>query len=193
MEIKRMNKLVKELKQWLKALIIAVAVVFVINIFFAPMTVYGVSMNPTLDDKDVLILLKNTNYERGDIVSFKSDLVVSERNLNDLSLLQKLYLRFNPNMDLIKRVIAIPGDSVQIENGEVFVNSVKLDEVYLGSFTTGTILIEQISPNEYFLMGDNRSNSIDSRSDSVGTINADQIVGEVLFRVYPLSKVGQVD
>lgn len=188
-----MKIFIKELKQWLKSLIIAVAVVLIINVFFASMTVYGVSMNPILDDQDVLILQKKADYNRGDIISFNSDIALSEDDIQDLNPIQRLYTVFNPNMKLIKRVIGLPGDSVLIENGEVYVNGVKLVEKYIGSYTTGSVYIEQIPANEYFIMGDNRSNSVDSRSESVGTIKADQIIGEVLVRIFPLNKIGRLD
>lgn len=182
-----------ELIKWLKSLSVAIVLVIIIRIFFSPMNVYGDSMNPTLEDNDIVILLKNSNYERGDIVSFKTDLIISDLQINKMSLLQKMYTNYNPNMILIKRVIAVPGDSVHIENGEVYVNSVKLNEDYVGSFTSGTVNIDKIPPNEYFLIGDNRSNSVDSRSDRIGTVNTDSILGEVFFRVYPFSKIGGVD
>ena len=187
-----MRKLRKELREWTKALIIALTVVLVLNIFITPTVVFSISMNPTLVEKDVLILQKSSTFNRGDIVSFKSDLVLSEHDLQKLNPIQRLTARKNPQKNLIKRIIALPGDSIFIEKGNVFVNGKKLDEPFIGSATTGSIDIKRIPENEYFLMGDNRSHSTDSRSEMVGTISKDRIIGKAMFRVYPLNKIGVV-
>jgi signal peptidase I len=94
---------------------------------------------------------------------------------------------------LIKRVIGMPGDSILIRNETVYVNGEKINEPYLGSATIGEVSIESIPDNEYFLMGDNRSHSTDSRDNRIGTVSGDSIVGKSIVRIYPLTKVGVVE
>lgn len=187
-----MHKIGKELMEWTKALLVAVTVVLVLNLFITPTVVFSISMNPTLVEKDVLILQKRSTFNRGDIVSFKSDLVLSESDLQKLNPIQRLTAIKNPQKNLIKRIIALPGDSIFIEAGAVFINGEKLDEPFIGSMTTGSIDIKRIPENEYFLMGDNRSYSADSREAEIGTISKDKIIGKTLFRIYPLNKIGIV-
>jgi len=183
----------KELLEWLKAFIVALVVVLTINIFVTPTTVFSISMNPTLVEGDVLLLQKSNNFKRGDIVSFKSDLVLRASDLEKLNPIQKIIAKKVPNKNLIKRIIGMPGDSILIENAEVFVNGEKLEEVYIGSETIGFTFIEEIPENQYFLMGDNRSHSTDSRSPLVGTISEDKIIGKSVLRLFPISKAGTVE
>ena len=183
----------KELIEWLKSIIFAVIFVGLINMFFVPTMVYSISMNPTLVEKDLLILRRTEDVNRGDIVSFKSSLKISEGDVAKLNVIQKLYVNTESNKNLIKRVIGLPGDSVKIEDEKVYINGNLQDEPYLGSTTNGMVSIDKLDENEYFMMGDNRSHSLDSRYESVGTVSGDKIIGKVLFRILPFSKIGKVN
>jgi len=182
----------KEIIEWIKSIIFAVVFVGIINIFFVPTMVYSISMNPTLVEKDLLILRRTHDVARGDIVSFKSNLKITDSDIDKLNFIQRLYVNTNSRKNLIKRVIAIPGDSLKISNGEVYVNGILQQEDYLGSETNGELEIDKLGENEYFMMGDNRSHSLDSRYPSVGTISGDDIIGKVIFRILPFSRIGMV-
>lgn len=188
-----MKKFKVELIEWGKSFIIALVLVSVIGLFITPTTVFSISMNPTLVEKDVLILYKTNEFQRGDIVAFKSDLTLSKNDIKKLNIIQKVSAKMNPQKNLIKRVIGIPGDSILIKNGEVYINNKKISESYLGSVTIGKTEIERIPENEYFLMGDNRSHSTDSRDSRIGTVSEDCIIGKSILRVFPLYKLGIVD
>lgn len=187
------HKIKSELFEWAKSFIIAVVVVFLVNIFFTPTTVYSISMNPTLVEKDILILQKNKTVEIGDIVSFKSSLKLSESDMKKLNPIQKLFAMNNKQKNLIKRVIAGPGDSIFVDGDSVYVNGEKLEESYIGSPTIGWANVEEIPENHYFLMGDNRSHSTDSRDSLVGLVSEEDIIGRVVIRVFPFDRAGNVD
>lgn len=183
----------EELIEWGKAFIFAAVVVFIFNIFFGTTTVFSTSMYPTLIEKDIVLLTKLGEPERGDIVSFKSDLAIGKESLKLLNPIQRLMVNENSKKNLIKRVIALPGDKIEVSDGGVYVNDVKLDEPYVSSFTTGEVYIEELEVNRYFLMGDNRSVSLDSRSTSVGPVDGDTIFGRLVVRIMPLSRMGKVN
>jgi len=182
----------QELIEWGKAFIFAAIVVFVFNIFFGTTTVFSTSMYPTLIEKDIVLLTKLGAPERGDIVSFKSDLTIGKESLKLLNPIQRLMVNENSKKNLIKRVIALPGDEIKVQDGEVYVNGVLLDEPYVSSYTTGEIYIEKLEKNMFFLMGDNRSVSLDSRSSNVGPVDGDTIFGKVLVRIMPFNRMGEV-
>ena len=94
---------------------------------------------------------------------------------------------------LIKRVIAVEGDSIEITNGEVFLNGEKLEENYInGSDTFGDIIIEKIPKGKVFVMGDNRGNSLDSRDSQIGLVDTKDIKGKAILKIYPFSKMGKL-
>jgi len=170
----------KEVLEWVKTIVISIIIAMIITTFIRPTLVKGYSMYPTLDEYDYLIINKIPYMlhepERGDIVVFKSHLKTIE----------------GKDKDLIKRVIGIPGDTVQITNGKVFVNGQLLNEPYInGNFTSGELLVE-VPEEMLFVMGDNRENSLDSRDAKVGPVSIDTVRGKVLVRLFPFTKIGKV-
>jgi len=127
--------------------------------------IYGSSMSPTLQDGQIVVSIKSSRFEPGDIAAF-----------------------YHGNKLLIKRYIAGPGQWVDIdENGNVFVDGSLLDEPYLMEKAYGQTNIElpyQVPDERYFLMGDNRDVSVDSRNTTVGCVSTEQIVGKVIFNVF---------
>ena len=155
-------------------LVVVAAVAVLVAVLFLPvLRIYGKSMNGTLDSGDVVVSIKTSDLKTGDVVAFY----------------------YNNNI-LVKRVIANPGDWVDIDkDGNVFVNNVKLDEPYLDEKAYGETNIElpyQVPEGKIFVMGDNRLVSIDSRNTAIGCISEEQIVGKIVYRVWPLSQIGPV-
>ena len=130
-------------------------------------------MNPTLEEGDIVVTVKRTKFETGELVAF-----------------------YYNNKVLVKRVMAKPGEWVDLdEEGNVYVNNVRLDEPYIETKAYGETNIDlpyQVPDSRIFVMGDNRDVSIDSRHSSVGCISDEQIVGKIVFRVWPLSGFGWV-
>lgn len=186
------SKIVQEAIEWLKSFSFALIVVGSLSIFVTPTMVYSVSMYPTLMEKDVLVLQKGHDFDRGDIVSFKSEITLSESDISRMNSIQQLLVDTDTKKNLIKRVIAIPGDSIKIVDGKVYVNGELINEWFVSSPTTGQIDISKIPSGYYFLMGDNRSQSLDSRNYEVGLIEKDKLIGKAIFRVLPLNKIGQM-
>lgn len=148
--------------------VIAAAAVLVSTLLFPVVQVSGTSMQPTFEQGDVLVLSKLGGLEAGDLVSFNWQ-----------------------NRLLIKRVIAGPGDVVSIDaDGVVSVNGEELDEPYVDELALGSCDISfpyQVPENRYFVLGDHRATSIDSRSSEIGCVEEQQVVGKVILRVLPLS------
>lgn len=153
---------------------VAAAAVLVATLFMPVLRIYGTSMTPTMAYGDIVVSVKGGNIERGDIIAFW----------------------FN-NKILVKRVIAQSGEWVDIdEDGNVSVNSESLDEPYLTEKALGECDIElpyQVPEGRLFVMGDHRSTSSDSRSSAVGCVAEEQIVGKLVFRVWPLSRFGIIN
>lgn len=152
-------------------IVVAALAVLAATLWMPVLRVYGSSMAPTLHNGEILVSVKTKDFSSGDIIAF-----------------------YHGNKLLIKRYIAGPSDYVNVdEDGNVSVNGMLLDEPYLAEKAYGEADIEfpyQVPDQRYFVMGDNRSVSIDSRSSIVGCIAGDQIVGKVIFRVWPLSAFG---
>ena len=156
------------------SLVVVAAVAVLVAVLLLPiLRIYGKSMNGTLDSGDIVLSVKSTHFETGDVIAFY----------------------YNNNI-LVKRVIANPGDWVDIDNdGNVYVNNVKLEEPYLQEKAFGETNIElpyQVPEGKIFVMGDNRSVSIDSRHSSIGCVSDEQIVGKIVYRVWPLTTIGRV-
>ena len=152
-------------------IVVAALAVLAATLWMPVLRVYGSSMAPTLHNGEILVSVKTRDFSSGDIIAF-----------------------YHGNKLLIKRYIAGSADYVNIdEDGAVSVNGTLLDEPYLAEKAYGEADIEfpyQVPDQRYFVMGDNRSVSIDSRSSIVGCIAEDQIVGKVVFCVWPLSAFG---
>ena len=155
-------------------IVVAALAVLAATLWMPVLRVYGSSMAPTLHNGEILVSVKTGDFSSGDIIAF-----------------------YHGNKLLIKRYIAGSSDYVNIdESGDVSVNGTLLDEPYLAEKAYGEADIEfpyQVPDQRYFVMGDNRSVSIDSRSSIVGCIAGDQIVGKVVFRVWPLSAFGPLN
>ena len=156
---------------FLSLVVVAAAAVLVAVLLLPILKIYGRSMSATLDSGDIVVSIKGTEMQTGDIVAFY----------------------YNDNI-LVKRVIANSGDWVDLdEDGTVYVNNVKVDEPYLDEKAYGETNIElpyQVPEGKTFVMGDNRAVSIDSRNTSIGCISEEQIVGKIVFRVWPLHRFG---
>ena len=162
------------LRSTVYALIIVAAVAILIAVLVFPvLRIHGSSMTPNLYDGNLVVCLKNSKYEVGDSIAF-----------------------YYNNKILVKRVIARSGEWVDIdENGYVYVNGEKIEEPYVQDHALGECDIElpyQVPDGRVFVMGDHRSVSVDSRSTSVGCVSDEQIVGRLLFRVWPFNSIGLI-
>lgn len=153
--------------------IVAAAAVLAATIWLPVLQIYGASMNPTLDEGDIVVAVKGSGFQQGDLVAF-----------------------YIGNKILVKRVIASPGQLVDIdEDGNVYVDGQYLDEPYLAEKSLGDANIDlpyQVPDNRYFCMGDHRSTSVDSRHTEIGCVSEEQIVGKIVFRVWPFASIGTV-
>lgn len=165
----------RTMKSTVAILIVVAAIAVLVSTLWMPvLRIYGTSMAPTLRDGQIVVAVKGTNFKQGDIVAF-----------------------YQGNKLLIKRFIAGPADWVDIDaDGNVSVNGEVLDEPYIVEKAYGETNIEfpyQVPENKYFLLGDNRNESIDSRNTTVGCVSDDQVIGKVVFRVWPLGDFGSVE
>ena len=152
---------------------VAAVAVLVATLWMPVLQIYGSSMSPTLEEGEIVVSVKDTDFEPGDIVAF-----------------------YYGNNLLVTRCIAGPGDWVNItEDGTVYVNDILLEEPYLTEKALGDSDIEypyQVPDEKFFLVGDHRSTSVDSRNTAVGCVAKEQIVGKIVFRVWPLRDIGTI-
>lgn len=156
------------------SLVVVAAIAVLVAVLLLPiLRIYGHSMNDTLDEGDIVVSLKGSDFKTGDIVAF-----------------------YYNNKILIKRVIGQAGDWVDIDqDGNVYVNGNLIDEPYLQEKAFGECNIElpyQVPESKVFVMGDNRSVSVDSRNTAVGCVAEEQIVGKVVYRLWPLKDFGSL-
>lgn len=159
------------LRSTVAVLVVVAAVAVLITTLFLPiLQISGDSMSPTLEHDEIVVLRKTKKYERGDLIGF-----------------------YYQGKILLKRVIALPEDEVAIDgDGNVYVNGALLEEPYVTDKGLGDCDLEfpyKVSGTGYFVMGDRRSNSVDSRNSTIGTVEQEDIIGKVWLRVWPLSKL----
>lgn len=160
------------LKSTIGTLLVAAAVAILISHIWMPvLQIYGTSMVPTLEEGNVVLSLKGNDYDPGDLVAF--------------------YLG---NKILVKRYIAGPGQWVNIdEEGNVYINGELLDEPYLAEKAFGDCDIKlpyQVPESRIFCLGDHRDTSLDSRNTAIGCVSEEQIVGKIIFRIWPIPEIG---
>ena len=150
---------------------VAAVAVLVATLWLPVLQIYGHSMSPTLIEGEIVVTVKNSDFRPGDVVAF-----------------------YYNNKILVKRVIGTPGDWIEIdEEGRVRVNQILLEEPYVQEYALGECDIEmpyQVPDGRIFVMGDNRATSVDSRSTTVGCISEEEIVGKIVFVVWPLEEFG---
>lgn len=169
------------MKELIKDISVAAVIVLIATQFYEPTRVFGVSMQPSFQENDYLIIsrlaYRTKEPKRGDVVVFQSTL--KDKNGKDEL--------------LIKRVIGLPGENLVIQDGRVMVDGKVLQESYLrDDYTDGEVDIE-VPEGRYFCLGDNRSRSTDSRDSSVGLVSKDQINGKVIFRIFPFTTIGKIE
>lgn len=178
LEIKRIRykrKYRAVLKSTIYLLITVAAVAVLVATLWLPvLQIYGNSMTPTMQNGDIVFSLKSSDFEQGDVIAF-----------------------YYNNKILVKRVIARPADWVDIsDDGTVSVNGVVLDEPYVVEKAYGDTNIElpyQVPDGKVFVMGDHRSTSVDSRNTAVGCVAQEQVVGKIIFRIWPLHSAGMMN
>ncbi|MBE6989593.1 MAG: signal peptidase I [Ruminococcaceae bacterium] len=176
-ELKREKKkknFASAIRNTIFTLITVAAIAVLVAVLLLPvLQIYGSSMTPTLEEGNIVVSVRGSEFKTGEVVAFY----------------------YNNNI-LVKRVIAHAGDWVDIDDsGTVYVNSVALDEPYITDKAFGECNIElpyQVPESRIFVMGDHRDVSIDSRNTAVGCVADEQIVGKIIFRVWPLADFGIV-
>lgn len=154
--------------------VVAATAVLISNLLLPILRIYGSSMTPTLVNGNIVAAVRNGTYQRGDIIAF-----------------------YYNNKILVKRVIGMPGEWVDMDDsGNVTIDGEPLEEPYLTEKSLGECDIElpyQVPEGRYFVMGDHRGVSSDSRSSQVGCVSEEQIVGKLLFRLWPLDEIGPIE
>lgn len=165
----------KTLRQTISVLIIVAAFAVLISSLLLPVVqITGHSMNPALEEGDIVLIFKGTHLKTGDIINFTWN-----------------------NKTLIKRVLAVAGDWVEIDDdGTIYVNKVEQKEPYVIEKSLGQCDIDfplRVGDDEYFVVGDDRVSSIDSRNSIIGNVKKEQLIGKVAFRIWPFRKIGFIN
>lgn len=168
------RKFSKTLNSTVYYMLLAAALAVLLATLWLPvLRIYGDSMSPTLRKDELVIAVKHADFQTGDVCAF-----------------------YYNNRLLVKRVIANPGDWVNIdEEGTVYVNGDRLEEPYVQEKALGQCNLDlpyQVPDEKYFVMGDDRAVSLDSRNSAIGCISKEQVLGKILFRIWPLSETGAV-
>jgi signal peptidase I len=154
-------------------LVAAAIAILVVTLWMPVIEIYGKSMTPTLNNGEIVVLVKTSKFKTGDVIAF-----------------------YYNNKILVKRVVAQAGDWVDItKDGDVIVNGKKIDEPYVSEKALGECDIKlpyQVPDERVFVLGDHRSVSVDSRSSQIGCVAEEQVVGRITFRVWPLKQLGKV-
>lgn len=163
-----------KLKSTALALVSVAAVAVLVATLWLPVfKIHGTSMTPTLENGNIVVAVKTSQLENGDIIAF-----------------------YYNNKILVKRVIAQPGQQVEVKrNGTVYVNNIELEEPYVDAKAYGDCNIKmpyQVPESRVFVMGDHRDSSVDSRNSSIGCISEEQIVGKLVFCVWPIKRLGTI-
>lgn len=175
-----MKEIIKELAGWLLYIVLIIGITWLVITFIGQRTeVSGSSMETTLSDRDQLIVDKLSYHlrdpKRYDIVVFP--------------------YQYQENTYYIKRIIGLPGETVQILSGYVYIDGMRLDEHYGNEVMENPGIAEEpvtLGKDEYFVLGDNRNNSSDSRASDVGMIEKNDLIGRAWIRVWPLNKLGVI-
>ena len=165
------SRFLRTLRNTIFSLIVVAAAAVIVAMLILPIfQITGSSMSDTLEDGDIVVAVRGSGYETGDVIAF-----------------------YYNNSILIKRVIAAPGQWVDIDSeGNVYVDNVLLDEPYVSERALGDCNITlpyQVPDGRVFVMGDHRATSVDSRNSTVGCISDDMVVGRLILRVWPLNKL----
>lgn len=170
------------MKEFLKDLIIAVFIAVIIIQFIKPTIIKESSMQPTLYENDYIFLSKQAynlfgDPEYGDIVVFHSEIDAAD----------------GKKKDLIKRIVGLPGDVITVSDGVVYRNTEPLKETYImEDYTTGQVIEYEVPEGMMYVMGDNRRVSLDSRSEDIGPVPMDEIIGKAVWKVYPFKQFGKM-
>ena len=173
--IRRKDYYKKALRGTVAVLVVVAAVAVLVATLFLPiLQISGDSMSPTLEHDEIVVLLKSKNVQQGDIIGF-----------------------YYQGKILLKRVIALPEETVVIDGkGNVYVNEQMLEEPYVLEKSLGDCDLQfpyVVPAASYFVLGDQRTNSVDSRNSVIGTIKIEDIIGKIFIRVWPMSRIGFVN
>lgn len=172
--VRHKRKYISVLRNTLAVLVTVSAIAVLVATLWMPvLQIYGDSMSPTLTEGNLVVCVKEKQYKTGDIVAF-----------------------YYNNKILVKRVICSAGDYVDIDlDGRVYVNGALLDEPYIEEFSYGDTNIRlpyQVPEGKTFVMGDHRATSLDSRNTAIGSVSDEQIVGKLIFRIWPFGSISQI-
>lgn len=189
------NRILKEIREWLRAIVVTLVIGLLITNFVRPTIVVGESMSNTLMPYDYLVVYRkayiNSLPEYNDIVLAQSKIPLGEDE-KVTNIFTKLLNFNNKNINnkiVIKRVIGLPGDIIEIRDGYVYRNSEKLIEDYTRDGITLGEGYYEIPDGHLFLLGDNRQGSMDSRDSMIGMIPKEDILGKIIIRLFPFNKI----